>query len=209
MKLFSKDFKSKLIEKIGEIESVSGVELVVVVARQSANYIYINLTGGLGFCFLALTYFMFTPEEFPDELVYIGTILGFGIGYLLFLIPTIARFFLSRDVLKRNAEIYGRALFQKGQIYETDTRQGIVIYVSDFEKSVIMIEDKNVTKKIPIHEIKILRERLNLIFDKYSNHKTGLNLLSELDNFKNIVAKFIPIAEDDVNEIPDDLEILL
>lgn len=209
MSLFSKEFKKKLIEKIGEIESLSGVEVVIVVARKSANYIYLNLLGGIFFSFLSLTYLMFTPVEFPDEIVYIGTILGFIIGYLLLLIPDIARLFVSKKTLQRNAEIYGRALFQKGKIYETETRQGILIYVSNFEKTTLFLEDKNVMKRIPFYELNIIKERLNCIFDKYSSHKTAQNFLLELDNLKQISAKFIPITEDDVNEIPDDLEILL
>jgi uncharacterized membrane protein len=209
MSLFSKDFKNKLIEKIGEIESVSGVEVVVVVARHSANYIYMNLAGGIGFGLLGLTYLMFTPEEFPDEYVFFGTLIFFAIGFLLFFIPLFIRFFIPKETLKRNAEIYGRALFQKGLIYETFTRQGILLYLSNLENTVVVIEDKNVTKQFPLHELKILKERFNLIFHPFSNKKTAENFLTEMNNLKEISAKFIPITEDDINEIPDDLEILL
>ncbi len=209
MSLFSSDFKKILVQEIQKIESVSGVEVIIVVARSSANYIYINLVAGVLFSFLVHTYTMFSDFEFSDETIYLSNIIAFLVGFFLFLIPFLARFFIPKGTLHRNVEIYGRALFQKGKIYETQTRQGILIYLSNFEKKVLLLEDKNVTLRIPIHEMKILKKNFNLVFHPFSHKKTAENFLLALEKLKDTCAKFIPITEDDVNELPDDMEILL
>lgn len=209
MSLFSNEFKQRLIEEIKSIESVSGVEVVIVVARHSANYIYVNLFGGIFFSFLTFTYTMFSDFEFSDEVLYFSTLLSFCIGFLIMYIPLLSRFFIRRETLIRNVEIYGRALFQKGKIYETQTRQGILIYLSNFERRVLIIEDKNVALRIPLHELKVAKNSFNTIFHPFSRAKTAENFLSELAKLKTLCAKFIPITEDDVNELPDEMEIIL
>lgn len=209
MSLFSDEYKKSLISKIKEIESVSGVELVIVVARSSASYIYLNLISGIFFSFLTFTYTVFTDFEFSDEVLYFSTLVSFFVGFILMFIPFLARFFVKRETLTRNVEIYGRALFQKGKIYETKTRQGILIYLSHFERKVLVLEDKNVSLRIPIHELKIMKNNLNSVFHPFSRKKTAANFLSELNKLKDLCAKFIPITQDDVNELPDDMEIIL
>jgi uncharacterized membrane protein len=209
MSLFDKGFRSKLVEEIGRIEKNSGIEVVTVVARNSANYIYINLASGAFFSFSGLTYMMFAPDEFTDEWIYMYTLISFCLGFLLMFVTPLARFFVPEKTLQRNAEIYARALFQKGKIYETDTRQGVLIYISSFEQKVIVIEDKNVTKRIPFQELQDLKKLFGASFEPFSLSKTSSNILSAMQKLSEISAKYIPIEPDDVNEIPDDLEILI
>ncbi len=209
MGLFDKKFRSKLVEEIGRIEKVSGIEVVAVVARNSASYTYINLASAAFFSFSGLTYMMFAPDEFTDEWIYAYTLISFCIGFLLMFITPLARLFVPDKTKQRNSEIYARALFQKGQIYETDTRQGILIYVSSFEEKVILIEDKNVTKRIPFQELQDLKKLFSSSFDSFSSSKTSSNILAAMQKLSEVASKYIPIEPDDVNEIPDDLEILL
>lgn len=209
MNLFSKEFRNKLTEKIGLIESVSGIEPVIVAARKSADYTYLNLCSGIFSAASVFTFMIFDPEVFEDELIYFATLAGFALGFLIFYIPVFARLFVQKKTLLRNAEIYARALFQKGKIYETESRQGLLIFISLFERAVIVIEDKNITKKIPINELNLLKERLSLSVHWFSSARTAENIFKELDSLKTSAEKYIPVSKDDVNEIPDDLEIVL
>ncbi|MCX8000037.1 MAG: hypothetical protein N3A69_13970 [Leptospiraceae bacterium] len=209
MGLFSEEFKKHLVSEIKKIESVSGVEVVIVVAKSSASYIHLNLLGGIFFSYLTLTYTMFSDYEFSDEVLYFSIIIAFFIGFLILYIPFLARLLVKRETLIRNVEIYGRALFQKGKIYETQSRQGILIYLSNFERRVLVLEDKNVSLRIPIHELKLIKTNFNHIFHPFSQTKTTENFLRELNKFKDLCAKFIPVTKNDVNELPDDMEIIL
>ncbi|MCB1177596.1 MAG: hypothetical protein KDK36_08475 [Leptospiraceae bacterium] len=72
-----------------------------------------------------------------------------------------------------------------------------------------MVEDKNVIKRMPFQELQDLKEKFNSIFVPFSSSKTAENLLDSMNKLAEVSAKFIPIEPDDVNEIPDDLEIIL
>ncbi|MCB1143505.1 MAG: hypothetical protein H7A24_11550 [Leptospiraceae bacterium] len=209
MKLFSKEYRIQLNRMIGEIEKVSGVEVVIVVGKKSANYLYIHLISGVLLSFAFNCYQMFIDIEIADEVIFVSTVLSFVVGYLLMYIPGLSSLLIPKEILRRNAEIYARALFQKGKIYETNTRQGILLYVSLFEKTIMMIEDKNVASRIPFHVIQAQKKEFDSLFQGIWNLKFPEEFLNSLNRFKATAEKYIPVSKNDVNEIPDDLEIIL
>ncbi|MDX1960691.1 MAG: hypothetical protein SFU98_19120 [Leptospiraceae bacterium] len=209
MRLLSDEFKKKLTETIVKIENNSGIEVVVAIGKKSGNYLYVPLLAGAILNFGVFTYAMFTDEEFDDLLIYMASILTFCIGFGIFSIPYLASFFVPSSIKKRNTEIYARALFQKGKIYETVSRQGILVYVSQFEKEVVVVEDSGVFKRIPLDKLTKLKDSFLGIFSYFPSFNTGTRLLSSLESIIPICKEFIPREENDVNEIPDDLEITL
>lgn len=204
----SRRFRERLTEKITEIESVSGAETVITVSENSGDYQYLNLFSGIFFGLSAFTYTMFSPEFFPEEWIYFSSLIGFGLGYLFFFLKPLAAMFVSKEKLGRNAEIYARACFQKGKIYETASRQGILIYISMFERTSVIIGDRNASLKVPMNEWNLLREKFQKVFHPFSRKKTEENILLELNLFQDIMKKYIP-ESGEINEIPDDLEIFL
>jgi putative membrane protein len=209
MNLLKKEFRDKIGEFVGKIEKQSGVEVVVAITAKSGNYSYIGLIAGILFCFAALGLTVFSEEEWDDEFILLFPLIGFAIGYLLFSISSFASFFVPKKVLKRNVEIYGRAAFQKGKIYETASRQGILIFISLFEKEIIVLEDKVVSKRIPFDKISEFKNNFNAVFRKFPDGKASERILSSFESMIPICAKYIPIEANDINEIPDDLEIVL
>ncbi|HNH07263.1 MAG TPA: hypothetical protein PK683_02080 [Leptospiraceae bacterium] len=204
----SRRFRERLTEKITEIESVSGAETVITVSENSGDYQYLNLCSGIFFGLSAFTYTMFSPEFFPEEWIYFSSLIGFGLGYLFFLVKPLAAMFVSKEKLGRNTEIYARACFQKGKIYETSSRQGILIYISMFERTSVLIGDRNASLKVPVNEWNLLREKFQKVFHPISRKKTEENILLELSLFQDIMKKYIP-ESGEINEIPDGLEIFL
>ncbi len=206
--LMPKNFRDRLTDKITEIESVSGVETVITVSENSGDYQYLNLFSGIFSGLGTFTYTMFSPEFFPEEWIYFSSLIGFGIGYLLFFIKPLAGVFVPKNRLKRNAEIYARACFQKGKIYETSSRQGILIYISLFEKTAVIIEDRNASLKVPLNEWNLLKDKFQSAFHPFSKNRTEENILRELNVFQDVMKKYIPDSKER-NEIPDNLEISL
>jgi putative membrane protein len=209
MKLLGKEFKDKLTETIAKIEDNSGVEVVVAIGKKSGNYFFVPLITGIIFSFIALTYTIFAEEEFDDLMIYLYSVVLFCSGFLLFSIPLLSRILVPKDILKRNVEIYARALFQKGKIYETVSRQGILVYVSVFENEVFVQEDMGVFKRIPYDKILEIKNNFKSVFSIFPNGKAGSNLIIALEGIIPICKQFIPKEENDINEIPDDLEIQL
>jgi putative membrane protein len=205
MKQFNDDFKSKLYETIEDIENNSLVEIVAIFKSQSGKYQDISLWFGVALMFLAATFFMFSPIEFDVYLIYLMTFFSFIVAYFLAeLIKPIKKTFLSHKRKNKNVDIYARAVFQKGGIRFTDDRIGVLVYVSMFERDVRIIADRGAESLVPDELWKQMDHNFNTIF-KQGNVPDAF--IKELKQTKHIFAEYILPVENDINELPDDLEV--
>lgn len=200
-------FKKKFANVIAQIESTSEVEIVVAIKPISAFYYELYLISGVIFAFITFTFFIFAPLVFGDYLIYMGTIASFFIGISFgFLFKNILKNLLSKKILERNVELMARALFQKGGINHTKEKIGVLILFSLFEKKHFIVADRKARNLIPFQEW----EKIDKNFEKvFTSKKSSQVLLEELLKTKEIFNKFLPPVENDINELPDDLEINL
>ncbi len=205
MKQFNDDFKSKLYETIEDIENNSLVEIVSIIKAKSGNYREISLWIASAAMFLTASWLMFSKFEVGVYYIYLLTIVSFIIIYLITeLFKPWKRLFINKNRLKRNVEIYGRAVFQKGGIRFTIEGIGVLFYVSMFEKQVFILPDRGAETSVPDEEW----QKMNTDFQKiFSEKDIASAFIKELKNCKNIFAKYIPPVENDINELPDDLDI--
>jgi putative membrane protein len=205
MKRFNDNFKSNLYKTIEEIEKNSLVEIVTVIRANSGKYRDSALWFAVGFMFLASAFFMFSPIEFNVWLIWLATFIAFILAWLCAeLIKPVKRLLISENRMKKNVEIYGRAVFQKGGIMNTEKRIGVLFYVSVFEKKVEIIPDRGAYSAIP-HEIwEIMKADFQNIF-KDSDPANALIIC--LANTKSKFAEYILPVENDINELPDNPEI--
>jgi putative membrane protein len=207
MKHFDEDFKTRLWQTIEAIENDSLVEVVVMVKPFSDEYPDIPLLWGAGFAFIALTFFMFTPFIFGDYLLYSGTLGAFALGMALALfVNPLKRLFISKKRMERSVEIMARALFQKGGMHHTQEHIGTLIYCSVFEKSVYILPDRGAKHAVPEDEWQQIREGFRDIFNAPN---PADKLLEQLKKCQPVFAEYIPPVENDINELPDDLEVSL
>ena len=207
MKRFNKDFKAKLYETIEDIENNSLVEVVAVVKAKSGNYRDISLWFAAIFMFSTYSFFMFSPPEFGVYFIYFFSLLSFFLGYLIAeLIKPLKRILTKKKRLIRNTDIYARAIFQKGGIRFTNEKIGVLFYVSLFEKRVKIIADRGAFTLVPNEFWRQFKNNFNTIF-KTDNPADAF--ISELKKTKDIFAEYILSIENDINELPDDLEVEL
>jgi len=207
MKQFNENFKSKLYETIEDIENNSLVEVVAVIKAKSGNYRDISLWIAFVFMFLVSSFFMFSPIEFDPYLMYFFTFLSFIIAYLTSeLIKSFKRIFIKKARMKRNTDIYTRAVFQKGGIRFTNEKIGVLIYVSLFERRIKILADRGAFTLVPDELWKQMKTDFNSIF---KSNNVADEFIIELKKTKEIFAKYILPIENDINELPDDLEVEL
>lgn len=207
MKRFNEEFKSKLYETIEDIENNSLVEIVAVVKAKSGNYRDVSLWFALVVMFLTSSFFMFSPIVFNPYFMYIFTFLAFIFAYLISeLIKGLKRLFIKKSRLIRNTDIYTRAIFQKGGIRFTNEKIGVLIYVSLFERKVKILADRGAFTLVPNELWWQMKVDFNSIF-KADNVADAF--IEELKKTKAIFSEFILPVENDINELPDDLEVEL
>lgn len=205
MKRFNENFKSKLYKTIEDIENNSLVEVVSIIKSKSGNYRDISLWIASVAMFLTASWLMFSKVEVNVYYIYLITIVSFVIFYLLAeLIKPLKRIFVNKKRMKRNVEIYGRAIFQKGGIRFTNAGIGVLFYMSLFEKQVFIIPDRGALTAVPDEEWQKIKSDFQNI---YKEKDIPEAFIRELKKCKEIFAKYILPVENDINELPDDLEV--
>ena len=200
------DFQTRLWEAIKSIEQDSQAEVIVVLRDSSHAYPDIPLVWGICAAWISHTYMMYAPDFFENWLVYYIPIFAFVISYAFAHLPAIKRLCSKKSTLQKNVEIMARAIFQKGGIYHTRAKTGVLIYCSFLEQSVFLLPDRGIEMAIPHEEWQSLRREFNLIF---AGKKPTDALLTELHKTRLLFGQYLPALADDINELPDIREINL
>jgi putative membrane protein len=207
MKYFTEEFKSKLSETVAELESSSQVEAVAIIRTSSEDYRDIPHILAAIITFITFTLFMFLPLEFGDYLIYIGTLFSYIGGFILgYYFKPALRVFISKKRQQKNVEIMARAFFQKAGIRHTKEKIGVLFYCSLFEKIVFILPDRGAENAVPLEEWEKMRGNFKNIFN---NSESAPAFLVELKKCKEAFTKFIPPVENDINELPDIIDVKL
>ena len=205
MKQFNEDFRTRLYDTIKNIEDNSLVEIVVIIKAASGKYRDIPLWSAVIFSILLYTFFMFSHFEFDVYLIYAFTVLSFFLIWsLVAATGFVQKIFINKSRKKRNVEIYARAIFQKGGLRFTKEHIGVLFYVSLLENMVYILPDRGAEFAVPVDEWEKMKQDFQLIFN---DKNVAENLLDVLKNQQSVFSKYIPPVENDINELPDDLEV--
>jgi putative membrane protein len=205
MKQFNQEFKTKLWQTIADIENNSLVEIVVIMKQRSASYTDIALLCGCCFGFILFTSFIFLPTLFGDLMIYFGTITSFAVGYLLAsFFPSFERILIPKNRLQKYVEIMARAIFQKAGMHHTNQKIGVLFYISMFEKMVYILPDRGAEQAVPHEEWINLKDKFQKMFQA---NEPADYLLNELKATQEFFNKYIPPIENDINEIPDNIDV--
>ncbi|NPA67248.1 MAG: hypothetical protein GXO50_01415 [Chlorobi bacterium] len=205
MKQFNDDFKSELYKTIEDIENKSLVEIVAAVRKNSGNYRDVSLFFASVVSFLIVSWLMFAEFIIDVYHIYFIALASFVLLYLICeLINPLKRLLIRKKRMNRNVEIYGRAIFQKGGIRFTGQKTGVLIFLSVFEKQVLILPDRGALTAVPDEEWQTLNNNFQTVFNRKD---IATAFIKELKNSGKIFAEYILPAENDINELPDDLEV--
>ena len=150
---------------------------------------------------------MFSPLEFGVYSIYAFTILSFFAVFGLFAsVPFLHALLIKKSRKVKAVEIAARATFQKGGIRFTNNRIGTLIYLSEFEKQIYILPDRGAKTSVPEEEWENINENFNAVF---KSNNIADELVVQLEKCKDIFSKYIPPVENDINELPDDLDVNL
>jgi putative membrane protein len=204
---FNDENRTKIGRVIHRIECQSHAELVVIIKSRLHGYSEYPLAIGMALSYLALSYFRFSPDVYDDWIIYAGTVFCFVLGAVLTGgIPGILRLLVGRKKLQKSAEIMARACFQKGGIHHTRDKTGVLIFIAIWEQQIVILPDRGVESAIPPKEWeKILKDFRGVFQAKNPSN----DLLAKLEGLLAVFSRYIPQVKDDINELPDNLEVEL
>lgn len=206
-KIFNESFQARLHTAVAEIEKESDAEIVALIYSHSNGYREIALFVAAIVTYLVYSFLMFTPSLITDFTLYVAPILVFiGVYFLVDKVKPIKRRLIPTKTKHKSAEIYARALFQKAGIHHTERNTGVLIFISLLEKSVQIIPDRGIQNAINAEDWGRIQTYFDAIFEA-DDIESGI--VAALSQAKPIFALNVPILPDDINELPDYLEISL
>ncbi|HTH58340.1 MAG TPA: TPM domain-containing protein [Cyclobacteriaceae bacterium] len=192
-------------------DKISG-EIVPVFVEKSgyysiANYRAAIVSGALGFLWI-----MYSDRYLPSMAIYdpqliflMVVILGVVGALACHFIPFIKKFFVGQQHLDRSTKQRAETLFLQEEVFNTRHRTGIMIFISFFEREVIVMADRGISKVVE------QKEWDKIVQGIIQNIKKG----KVIDGIESAVLRcgdillekgFVKTA-DDVNELRDDLRI--
>jgi putative membrane protein len=200
--------------KVAE-DKISG-EIVPVIVERSGAYSIANYKSAITFATIGfLTMVLLDRYVISDvsltlyyDPMFIFTIVLFvgGAGYFVPLLsPTLTRFFVSQGLFDECTRQRAENAFLEEEVFNTRHRTGIMLFISFFEREVIIMADRGISKVVP------QKEWDNMVADLIGNIRqekviegieSGVKRCGEI-----LLEKGFTKTDDDINELRDDLRI--
>lgn len=209
---FSKADLDRIKTAVHQAESKISGEIVPVFVEKSGQYSLASYRGFLAFaglCFLVIIVFdRYIPSlAIYDPLFIFLTVTLFGLlgSLAAHFIHPIKRFLVSQRLLDQATRRRAENAFLEEEIFNTRHRTGIMIFVSFFEREVIVMADRGISKVVDQKEwdkmVRSITE--NIRMGKVTDGIEAAILRCGEILFEKGFLKTV----DDVNELRDDLRI--
>lgn len=218
--LLNKDEQISISAAVRKAESSTSGEISTALIGESSDYAFYELRASVAFAaLLYIVQLQFYPvlNAFIETLYWnspawvtpmvIGMIsfLGGGIFYFISNIPAVDRIIIPKNIMK--SRVRSRALrhFTESGVYATADGTGILIFISLMERRVEILADRGLSEKIPEDE---WAEVVSELTESLAGNELASGLIKAVESCGLKLKDHFPIAEDDVNELSDDLVIL-
>jgi putative membrane protein len=199
---FTDDARKRVTATIKEVEAQTSAEVVVAVRRRSGTYRQADYLFGFACAMTVLAVLLFAPQEFLVEMMPLDVLLAFGAGALVASrVQPLERALTLAKTRRAQVQLAARAAFVDLGITRTSGRNGLLVYVSAFERAVEVVTDIGFsadarTRLAPRFEALDAAARGGLDFARFVTALGALGApLGELH----------PHRDDDVNELPDEV----
>lgn len=195
--------RARVRTAITAAERATRGEIMVVVLERSDAHSSARGLAALSFALLcalvAAAWFVLLPP-----LVFVGVLLlAFALGFALAsVLPELARTFLGEARATQCTAEQALVEFQTQGLSETRERTGVLIFVSLFERRVIVLGDKGIHERVG--EAHWARTR-DLVLDGVAHGRLCEGLVGAVEECGRVLAQHFPAGADDTNELEDRL----
>lgn len=160
--ILSDDDRSQLDKQIIEAEKRTKVQIVLATAQKSDTYAEIPWkafafgTSVAAFVMVMQDLLLVSWGTDLSTPLYVGTILGTGVifVFLTILFQGFARLFVSDNRMELETKQYADSLFLSRELFATESRSGILLFVSRFERQVVIVPDKGIRTRVSVDVMK-------------------------------------------------------
>jgi putative membrane protein len=154
--------RAQLDQLIQQAEQRTKSQIVLAVVQRSDSFpeipwkafaLFTSIAGLLVFLFNVLM-----PGWISNALVLISIaailVLGAFFALLTVVVPGFARLFLSASRAETETRQYAVSVFFDRELFATANRTGILLFVSQFERQIVLLPDKGLTNRLGMDSLK-------------------------------------------------------
>lgn len=211
-KKFSDSDLQRIKAAVTEAERKVSGEIVPVMVERSGIYAIAGYRSALAFAAITFLFIVIFDRYVPelaiyDPLIIFITVLTFGFagGLLAHFWDPAKRLMLTQLHMDKATKLKAESAFLEQEVFNTRQRTGIMIFISFFEHEVIVMADKGISKVVDQRE---WDQMVRHLIEKIKNGDTIGGLEQCIKQCGQILLQNnFSIADDDVNELNDDLRI--
>jgi len=200
---FRDDAKSRAAQAVKAVEAQTSAELVIAVRHRSGNYGVVAYHFGFGAMAAVTLILLVAPQVFSIGAIAIDGLAAFVLAALVCAnVGALTRALTRATTRRLNVETAARAAFFDLGITRTSGRNGILVFISTFERTLAVLTDVGIdTKALGVG---------------WTEARTAMDVAIRQKDFKSFVTAFerlgpvlgaaMPRAADDVNELPDEVQ---
>jgi putative membrane protein len=210
MKRKKSELRNTLIKCVQQVEQQSNAELVIIVKKKSGDYGAYFMGTSFVIAMAVLAYMLYSNSEFTLDLILAGVVSIFiFFTFLFYFLPELIMWAVPMVLKKRNVHQMAHALFSKAKIFQTQKRTGMLILVSLIERQAVLLVDDGIENAVPHEILSNIRSSIQNIFKKRNLAKALHEAVAgeDAESLKNIMASYIPPIPNDINELPDSIDI--
>lgn len=213
MAKLSKKEKEQIAAAVTKAEKDTSGEIAVVVAKQSCDYAIYELTFAviIGLIFMVVSLIFFSKidafimncfwsssQVITPSIIGLGTFVIITIFYFLANISIVDRLIIPKSVQEEKVKERAQLSFVEYGVSKTRDRTGVLIFISNLEKKVLILADSGIAKVYPNES---WEKQVNTIITGIKNNNFGAQLVKVITDIGEVLAKNFPIKEDDTNEL--------
>jgi putative membrane protein len=200
---FGDEAKRETAASVKGVEACTSAEVVVAVRKRSGRYGVLAYHFGLGLAALVVGFLLVSPTTYSVATIALEGILAFGLGAILAAnFDTILRLLSRPSTIDSNMNGAARAAFFDLGISRTSGRNGILVYVSLFERRCVVLTDLGIEPaSLEPGWSAAMRE-----LDQAVKHRKLPAFQRALLSLGPVLGNVHPRSADDVNELPDEVQ---
>ncbi len=200
MKLLSDQDNKAIEEAIKKAEATTSGEIVFAAAPASANYQHGTLQGALiGMVVVTAVFFLLPMVHTPTTILWTEFI-SFAVFYSILPHLPWRRWFISKSEMDARVHEAAFMQFYSSGLYRTRESNGVEIYLSFFERRVVVIGDRAIHAKMGDRHWQDVRD---LIIRGMKEGNTCGGICAAIETCGKALAEHFPPRPDDINELPD------
>lgn len=204
--LISESEKTQISDAIAQEEQRTSGEIVAMIVKRSSVSGHVPLTLTLFIYVLFLVFelpnHVWISEQGYSWIILAAAVATYAASFWLAKLNLIQRIFTPVNDLIFQVERRAILEFQQAGIQATDGKTGILIFISLFERRVVVLADATISAKLPPATWQELCKNLTA---KIKQKESAQGIVEAVKNCGSILAEHFPINAGDRNELPNHL----